>query len=53
MTLTLALVWTGCEQEGDDSERRSPPRVVQGSLELEHAQAGAPDAGPRGGHGAA
>jgi hypothetical protein len=28
------------------------PRQVQGELELPHAQAGAPDAGTRGGHGA-
>jgi hypothetical protein len=53
MVLVAMPVWSGCEQRDDDgAERRSPPRVVQGSLELEHAQAGAPDAGTRGGHGA-
>ena len=53
MVLVVALAWAGCEQQDDDgAERRSPARVVQGSLELEHAQAGAPDAGTRGGHGA-
>ena len=53
IALAAALVWAGCEQQEDDgAERRSPPRAVQGSLELERAQAGAPDAGTRGGHGA-
>ena len=53
MALVAVLAWAGCEQQDDDdAERRSPPRAVQGSLELERAQAGAPDAGTRGGHGA-
>ena len=53
MALLAVLAWAGCEQDDDDgAERRSPARVVQGSLELERARAGAPDAGTRGGHGA-
>jgi hypothetical protein len=53
IVLVGVAVWSGCDQQDDDgAERRSPPRVVQGSLDLAHAQTGAPDAGNRGGHGA-
>jgi hypothetical protein len=53
MALVTALAWAGCEQQDDDGAvRRSPARAVLGALELAHAQAGAPDAGTRGGHGA-
>jgi hypothetical protein len=53
MVLLAASAWAGCDQQDDDgAERRSQAQAVNGSLELEHAQAGAPDAGTRGGHGA-
>jgi hypothetical protein len=52
LALVAVLTWAGCEEQDGEAERGSRPRVVQGSLELEHAQAGAPDAGTRGGHGA-
>jgi hypothetical protein len=53
VALVALLAWAGCDDQGDDDAgRASAPRQVQGSLDLEHAQAGAPDAGTRGGHGA-
>lgn len=52
LALVTMLTWAGCEEQDGGGERGSPPRVVQGSLEIERAQAGAPDAGTRGGHGA-
>jgi hypothetical protein len=53
IALLAALACAGCDQQdGDRAEQRSPPSAVQGSLELEHSAAGAPDAGTRGGHGA-
>ena len=52
LALVAVVTWAGCDEQDGEAERGLPPRVVQGSLELERAQAGAPDAGTRGGHGA-
>ena len=53
VALVALTAWAGCEDDGDrDAGRSSAPRQVEGSLDLGHAQAGAPDAGTRGGHGA-
>lgn len=53
LALVAALAWAGCDERDDrDRARDSVPRQVQGELELPRAQAGAPDAGTRGGHGA-
>jgi hypothetical protein len=53
LALVAALIWAGCDGgDGGDSERQAPPRQVNGTVELSRAQAGAPDAGTRGGHGA-
>jgi hypothetical protein len=49
LVVVAALAWGGCEGEPGPA---SAPRQVQGSLKLERAQAGAPDAGTRAGHGA-
>jgi hypothetical protein len=52
LALVAAMIWTGCDEEGSGDAERPAPRQVQGALELPRAQAGAPDAGTRGGHGA-
>lgn len=53
IALVAALIATGCEN-GDDrgGERPPAPAQVRGELDLPRAQAGAPDAGTRAGHGA-
>jgi hypothetical protein len=53
LALVSALIWSGCnDEDGGEAKRPAAPRQVQGALELPRAQAGAPDAGTRGGHGA-
>jgi hypothetical protein len=53
VALLAVMLLAGCQEDDERSaERTTPVRQVEGSLNLERSQAGPPDAGTRGGHGA-
>jgi hypothetical protein len=52
VVIAAAMAWTGCQDDDQASGGSPDPRQVQGSLDLDRTQAGAPDAGTQAGHGA-